>query len=223
EGILFYEQPVLNHLVEQAARRNLTVAIHAIGNRAIAAALTAAAHARTAAPGSHSRIRLDHFFWGTEADIAQARALEVGVVTQPVGLWQYGDRPVYHTRPRQFLTWPVAQLRAAGVPVGGSSDAPCFALPPLWAIGAMVDRRSMGGLPLAPEQAVSVEEAIRAYTLGSAWAGGTDDVEGSITPGKLANFAVLAQDPTQAPPERIREIAVEETWVDGGCVHRRGG
>jgi predicted amidohydrolase YtcJ len=223
EGILFYEQEAMNRLVEEAARRHLTVAIHAIGNRAIAAALAGLTHARSAASASRSRFRIDHFFWATDADVERARDLEIGVVTQPVGIWQYGDRPIYHTRPPQFLTWPLAQLRAAGVPVGGSSDAPCFALPPLWAIGAMVTRRTAGDLLLARDQAVSVEEAIRAYTLGSAWAGGTDDIEGSITPGKLANLVVLAEDPAAVSPEHIRDIAVDEAWVDGRCVYRRDG
>src|SRR5262249_46226380 len=146
--------------------------------------------------------------------VQRARELEVGVVTQPVGIWQYGDGPTYHERPRQFLSFPVAQLEAAGVPVAGSSDAPCFALPPLWAIAAMVERRTAGGRLLAPEQAVSVLDAIRVYTLGGAWAGGSEDVEGSITPGKLANFAVLTEDPAAVPPEHIRDIAIDETWVD---------
>jgi predicted amidohydrolase YtcJ len=219
EGILFYEQARMNELVEQAARRHLTVAIHAIGNRAIAAALAGLTHARSSVPASRSRFRIDHFFWATEAEIERVRALEAGVVTQPVGIWQYGDRPVYQTRPKQFLNWPLAQLRAAGVPAGGSSDAPCFALPPLWGIAAAVERRSVGGLPLAPEQALSVLDAIRMYTLGSAWAGGTDDVEGSITPGKLANFVVLAEDPTALPVERIRDCVIDETWVDGQRVY----
>lgn len=221
EGILFYPQPELNALVERAHRLRLTVAIHAIGNRAIQAALAAAAHTRAAVPSGDARIRIDHFFWGTNADIERVKSLGLGVVTQPVGIWQYGDRAMSVDRPPQFLSYPIGQLRAAGVVVAGSSDAPCFALPPLWGIGAAVERRTAAGRPYAPDQAVSVEEAIRAYTLGAAWAGGTDDVEGSITPGKLANLVVLADDPTAVPPARIRDIAVEQTWVDGEPVYRR--
>jgi len=201
--------------VARAARHDLTVAIHAIGNRAIAAALDAVVHGRSAVPGSASRIRIDHFFWGTDATVARARALEVGVVTQPVGIWQFGDRAVYQSRPPQFLSWPVAQLRATGVPVGGSSDAPCFALPPIWAVGAMVERRTIEGRMLASEQAVDVIDALSVYTLGAAWAGGSDDVEGSITPGKLANLVVLAQDPRAVATAHIRDIRVDETWLDG--------
>ena len=219
EGILFYPQAELNELTERAHRQGLTVAIHAIGNRGIAAALGAIAHTRAAVPDGEARIRIDHFFWGVDADVARVKELGAAVVTQPVGVWQYGDRMLAAGRPPQFLNYPIGQLRAAGVTVAGSSDAPCFALPPLWGIGAAVERRTIGGVPFSPEQAASVEEAIRAYTLGAAWAGGTDDIEGSITPGKLANLVVLAEDPTAVPPARIRDIAVEETWVDGAQTY----
>jgi predicted amidohydrolase YtcJ len=221
EGLLFYDQVTLNTLVERAAHLHFTVAIHAIGNRGIAAALSAFAHARQAAPGSRSRLRIDHFFWAVDAHVERLRSLDAAVVTQPVGIWQTGDRRSYQERDPRFLLFPIAQLQAAGVPVAGSSDAPCFALPPLWGIAAAVERTTATGRPLAPEQAVAVEDAIRAYTLGSAWAGGTDDIEGSITPGKLANLAVLTEDPTAVPAARIRDIVVDETWLDGRAVYRR--
>lgn len=219
EGILFYEQDTLNRLVERAHRRKLTVAIHAIGNRAIESALGAFEHTRHAVPGGDARLRIDHFFWGTDADVKRLRTLEAGVVLQPVGVWQFGDRTIAQHRPEQFLDYPIGQLRAAGVPVAGSSDSPCFHLPPLWGIAAAVERRTAAGAPLAPDQALSVEDAIRMYTLGSAWAGGTDDIEGSITPGKLANLTVLSEDPRAIPPQRLRDLDIAETWVDGERVY----
>jgi predicted amidohydrolase YtcJ len=219
EGILFYEQDTLNRLVERAHRHKLTVAIHAIGNRAIASALGAFEHARHAVLDGEARLRIDHFFWGTDADVARLRALGAGVVTQPVGVWQFGDRTLAQHRPDQFLDYPIGQLRAADVPVAGSSDSPCFHLPPLWGIAAAVERRTSAGAALAPDQAISVEDAIRMYTLGSAWAGGTDDIEGSITPGKLANLTVLSEDPRAVAPERLRDLQIAETWVDGERVY----
>jgi predicted amidohydrolase YtcJ len=221
EGILFYTQDAIDGLVERAHRKGLTVAIHAIGNRGIQAAIHAIEGTRRAVPAGEAPMRVDHFFWATDADIARVKAANACIVTQPVGIWQYGDRAAAVQRPPQFLQYPIAQIRAAGVDVAGSSDAPCFALSPLWAIAAAVERRTAGGRSYFPEQAVSVEEAIRAYTMGSARAGGTDDVEGSITPGKLANLVVLAEDPREAPPGRIRDIAVDETWVDGERVYQR--
>ena len=222
EGIHFYTQEELNDLVERAHRQGLTVAIHVSSDRGNELAITAAEHARRAVPGGSGRIRLEHFFWGTASDIDRLAAIGAGVVTQPVALYERGD--LASTRisaAPQSSRYPIAQLRAAGVEVGGSSDAPCFGMPPLWGIGAAVDRRSRGGLSLAPEQAVSVEEALRMHTLGAAWAGGTDDIEGSITPGKLANFVVLAEDPTAVAPGRIRDITVDETWIDGVRAYQR--
>lgn len=221
EGILFYEQGTLDRIVERAHRRRLTVAIHAIGNRAIDAAFTAIGQARATVPGGDGRIRIDHFFFADDQHVAKAKSLEIAVVSQPVGIWQYGDRTIAQQRPKQFLDYPLEQLRAAGVTVAGSSDSPCFALPPLWAVSAAVERRTSAGALFAPEQALTAVDALRAYTLGAAWAGGTDDIEGSITPGKLANLAVLSADPTTVAPGRIRDIAVEQTWVDGVPVYQR--
>jgi predicted amidohydrolase YtcJ len=56
----------------------------------------------------------------------------------------------------------------------------------------------------------------------AAWAGGTESVEGSISPGNLANFVVLSAVPTTVAPEHLREVLVEETWVDGAGVYGRG-
>ncbi len=223
EGILFYAQTELNDLAEGAHRLGLTLAIHAIGNRGIEAAIEAMTHVRRVVPGGQARMRIDHFFYGLDADVDRVKALEVGVVCQPVGIWQYGDRTIAQNRPPQFLNYPLGQLNASGVTVAGSSDSPCFALPPLWGIGAAVERRTTSGAAFYADQAMTAAGALRAYTLGSAWAGGHDDIEGSITPGKLANFAVLSEDPTTVAPARIRDIAVEQTWVDGVRVYQREG
>jgi predicted amidohydrolase YtcJ len=223
EGMVFYTQAELDDLVARVVRRDLTVAIHATYSPGTDLALGAAAHARRAVPRSASRVRIEHFFRGYDADFARAKALGVGVVTQPAAVWQMGDlwlsgrvRPGAHR-------FPVGQLLAAGVPVAGSSDAPCFPLPPLRSIAAAVDRRTSTGALLEVDQAITVEAALRLHTLGAAWAGGTEDEEGSLTPGKLANFVVLSGDPRATPPEGIPDLSVDETWVDGALAYRRDG
>jgi predicted amidohydrolase YtcJ len=72
-----------------------------------------------------------------------------------------------------------------------------------------------------PEQKVSVETAIRIWTMGSAYASFEDDIKGSIETGKLADFVVLSQDPTQVPPDRIKDIQIEKTYVGGKCAFTR--
>jgi predicted amidohydrolase YtcJ len=221
EGILFYPAHELGDLVTRAQQRGLVVAIHAVGNRAIATALAAVAQARAASAPSDGRIRIEHFMWPTEADVARARVLDVAVVAQPDAVRQIGDRLLAARRPEYLLRFPLARLLAAGVPLASSSDAPCFAMPPLWGVAAAIERRTAAGVAIAEGEALSVTDALRAATLGAAWAGGTDEVEGSISPGKLANFAVLGADPRELAPSALRALAVEETWVDGEVAYRR--
>ena len=221
EQIVFYSQAELDDLVERAHRRRLTVAIHATHGQGVDLALAAAAHARRAVPGGEGRIRIEHFFGVTDGHIAKARATGIGIVTQPALVWDRGDGMLGRTYPAENRQYPIGQLRAAGVPVAGGSDAPCFPLPPLWGIGAAVERRTRSGAPFWPEQAVSVAEGLRLYTLGAAWMSGTEEVEGSLSPGKLANFVVLSDDPTNVEPAHIRDLHVDETWVDGALAYRR--
>jgi predicted amidohydrolase YtcJ len=221
EQIVFYSQCELNDLVARAHCKRLTVAIHATHDLGIDMALEAAAHARRAVGPSDGRIRVEHFFGATDAQIRKARDTGVGIVTQPALVWDRGDGMLQRKFAPENRQYPIGQLRAAGVPVAGSSDAPCFPLPPLWGIGAAAERRTRSGARFFPEQAVSVEEAVRLYTMGAAWAGGTEDEEGSITPGKLANFVVLSSDPREAGPGHIRDLRVEQTWVDGSLAYRR--
>jgi predicted amidohydrolase YtcJ len=73
-----------------------------------------------------------------------------------------------------------------------------------------------------PEWGISAEEALRMYTLGSAYAAFEEDVKGSVTPGKYADLVVLDADPGAVPPEAIRDIRVLLTLVDGAVVFESG-
>jgi len=220
EGILFYGASELGDLVARAQRRGLVVAIHAVGNRAIATALAAVGLARAAAPGG-GRVRVEHFMWPAPADIARARALDVGVVIQPDAIRKIGDRMLAARGRDHLLRFPMARLLEAGVALASSSDAPCFSMPPLWAVAGAIERRTADGAAFGEDEALPATEALRAATLGAAWAGGTEDDEGSISPGKLANFAVLTADPRELTPPELRALAVHETWVDGEVAYRR--
>ena len=82
----------------------------------------------------------------------------------------------------------------------------------------MVTRTSAEGKVYGPKQRVNVEEALRAWTLGGAYASFEEQVKGSVTVGKLADFVVLAADPTRVEPAAIKDIAVEMTFIGGRMV-----
>jgi predicted amidohydrolase YtcJ len=90
---------------------------------------------------------------------------------------------------------------------------------PLLGMKAAADRLSAEGVPIAPEQAVPIAETLPLYTLGGAIVAGEDHLKGSISPGKLADLAVLSGDPLRAPVERLTDLKVEMTIVNGLVVY----
>ena len=104
----------------------------------------------------------------------------------------------------------------------GSSDRPVVAGAPLLGIADMVNRRTASGEPFNPAEAITAEEALRAWTWGSAYASRQEHVKGSIAPGMLADLVVLSEDPTAVSPERIAGLAVLATIVGGHLRHDAG-
>ncbi|MCP2250337.1 amidohydrolase [Lentzea aerocolonigenes] len=196
------------------------LAIHAIGDRAIDFTLDAVAEAQRQRPRADARHRIEHCGLVRPDQLDRIAALGLIPVVQPTFLWSYGDdyseimgeeRAPWMYRGRSFLD--------RGIIVAGSSDRPVADGAPLRAIEFMVRRRSSGGRAVGPDEAITVEEAIRAYTLGSAHACRKEHVLGSLTPGKLADLVVLGDDPRTS--ESIAEIPVLATVVGGSFSFQR--
>ena len=118
--------------------------------------------------------------------------------------------------------FPFKTLLSEGVSVAASSDSPCAPVEPLLGLYSMVTRRTRRDEePVAPDEAVTPLEGLRAYTMGSAYAMNRDNEVGSIEVGKRADMVVLSHDPTSVDPNFIRDIAVEQTYVDGDVVYQR--
>jgi hypothetical protein len=107
-----------------------------------------------------------------------------------------------------------------GIAVSGASDSPCGPYEPLLAIQSCVTRKSAAGELLGARQRITVEEAIRLYTMASAYASFEENIKGSIAPGKLADAVVLGADPRKVDPDEIKDIPVEMTIVGGEMKHR---
>jgi hypothetical protein len=112
----------------------------------------------------------------------------------------------------------------AGAALAFGSDCPVEKIDPLMGIHAAVTRRRADGSPgpegWYPEQRLTVEEAVRAFTMGPAYAAGVQDRLGSITPGKLADFTVLDRDIFKIAPMEILNARVDATLIGGRFVWR---
>ena len=106
-----------------------------------------------------------------------------------------------------------------GIPVAGNSDYEVSAAIPMLRIQSMVTRTSAEGKVYGPEQRISPEEAIRVWTMGSAFSVFEEDIKGSIEAGKLADFVILSTDPTAVAVDEIKDIVVHTTVVGGRIVY----
>jgi predicted amidohydrolase YtcJ len=113
---------------------------------------------------------------------------------------------------------PLRSALAHGVRFGLHADTPVTPIEPLLGVWAAVTRRTSGGDILGAEERIGVMEALRGYTLDAAWLGSEERDKGSLTPGKLADAIVLAEDPTAIAVEGLKDIAVETTILHGRVV-----
>ncbi len=222
----------LREVVGKASRAGLACFIHAIGDRANREVLDAIAEARKAeAANSHApgrlRHRIEHAQIVHPADIPRFAALGVIASMQPIHATQdmlIADRL---WGPRSATAYAWRSLLDAGAVLAFGSDAPVETLNVLVGIHAAVTRRRADGSPgpqgWYPEQRLTVAEAVRAYTVGSAYASGEEATRGSLTPGKLADLVVLSQDIFTIDPMAILETEVLATMVGGEWVYGAEG
>ena len=222
-GYLQADAADLTATIIAAHRAGWRVAAHAIGDRAIDLALDAFETAEKRYPGKNPRHRIEHFAASRPDQVI--RASERGVVAVPQGRFatELGDGMMAAVGAQRH-SWLYRQrsLLDAGMVLPGSSDRPVAAGAPLLGIHDMVNRRAASGAPFNAAEAVSAEEALRAYTYGSAYASGQEHVKGTIEPGKLADFVVLSEDPAAVRPDRIAGLAVVATIIGGEIRYDAG-
>ncbi|MEQ8821470.1 MAG: amidohydrolase [Sumerlaeia bacterium] len=218
-GILRFEDDELFALARPAHEHGLRIGIHAIGDRAIEQVL--ALYERL---GSGPRHRIEHFGLPNADHLHRAAALGAMAVSQPTFLRELaGNFRRYLPDGWLGRAYPLRAMVDAGITVALSSDAPVVRDDnPILSMQAAVTRRAAGGgETLAPEQALTLEEALRGYTLGGAEASGDEANRGTLEPGKWADFVILDGDPFEVGAERLHEVVVRETWVGGERRYRR--
>ena len=211
-------QSQLNDRVLRIHQSGLQACIHANGDREIDMVLDAYAAALQAEPRSDHRHRIEHASVCNERILRRVKQLGVVLATHSY-VWEHGDKMEAYGSQRWPWMHPNGSATEMGIPVAGNSDSPVSAARPLLRIQSMVTRTSAEGKVYGPEQCVTVEEALRIWTMGSAYASFEEDDKGSITPGKYADFVVLSADPRVVPAETIKEIQVELTAIGGRVVY----
>jgi predicted amidohydrolase YtcJ len=218
-GILVVTQEQLNDQVEDAHAAGWQVGVHANGDVAIDMVLKAYELALRAHPRKDARHRIEHCTLINENLLKRIAAL--GCIPAPFYTYVYyhGDKWVHYGEKRTRSMFAHRSFLDHGIKVVGASDYVPGPFEPLMALQSMTTRKDYQGRVWGANQKVSVAEAIRICTLHGAHASFEEKIKGSITPGKLADFVVLAADPHTANPDRIKDIQVVRTVVGGETVH----
>lgn len=211
--------------VRAADRAGLQVMIHAIGDRAND--LILAIYERVARENGERdrRFRIEHAQHLRPQDIPRFGQVKVIASMQPYhaiddGRW--AEKRIGHER--ATTTYAFKSLLDSGAMLAFGTDWTVAPLDPMLTIYAAVTRRTLDGknpLGWIPEQKISVEEAVRAYTVGSAYAEFSEKEKGTITPGKLADLVIINSDIFQIDPREIEKARVVMTIMDGRVVYER--
>jgi predicted amidohydrolase YtcJ len=228
-GDTFYTPEAFADVVSGLDRRGFQLFIHAIGDRGIRVALDALEEARRRNGLRDSRHQLVHVELLSAEDIPRFKELGVVACMQPrhcVLEPESMDNSRWAMavgRERFPLSWAFRSLEEAGATLAFSSDWNVSEMEPLLGIYSAVTRQALNGSPpggWVPEQRVSVETAVKAYTMGGAYANFVNGNRGSIEVGKYADLVVVSDNLFEIPPERIKDARVLLTLVGGKEVYR---
>jgi len=215
-GRLQPPQDELNRQALDAHRAGFQLAIHCIEPGTVEAAVSALEYIAGKSSVAGRRHRLEHLSECPPELLKRLSKLEAMVVTQPPFIYYGGERYLATIPPeRQRWLYRIKSFLDSGLVVAGSSDAPVVPDNPLIGIYAAVTRRAETGQEVLPKEAVSPQQALAMYTANAAYASFEEDIKGAITPGKLADMAILSDDLLKSPPEQLKDIRVEMTIIDG--------
>jgi predicted amidohydrolase YtcJ len=214
-GILYYEQDQLNHILGKAHERGFQITAHAQGDRAIEMVIDCIETALDSHPRQNHRHRIEHAGLTMPDLLDRMKELNIIPIPNPAFFYEFGDGYIENYGDRVDHMFPAKDFLAAGMPAAAGSDSPVTDYNPLLGIHVAVNRRSQSGNLVGESQRVSVMEAIRLFTWNGAYASFDEDIKGSIEVGKLADLVVLSDQILSVPDERIKELEVEMTLIDG--------
>jgi predicted amidohydrolase YtcJ len=229
-GLPRYDAAKLNEMTKERVLAGFQIGFHAIGDKGVQMALDAfagaekaarEAHVRAPDGGNEFRLRIEHAQVTTPAQIAQFKALKVIASMQPSHVltdMRWAQDRLGPKRAATSYAW-LAFLNK-GVTLAFGTDYPVEPVTPFRGLYAAVTRQSEDGKQeYFPAQRLTLDQAIAAYTAGSAFAEFAEKEKGRLVPGMLADFVVLDRDVTGASPEKILATRVVRTVVGGKTVY----
>jgi predicted amidohydrolase YtcJ len=207
-------QEELDKMFQTMHDAGFQIATHSNGDREIDMTLTAIERAQAKNPRPDARHRIEHASVMTMPLLERAKKAGVILVFHSY-MWEHGDKLEVYGEKRLEMIHPYRTAIDMGVFVACHSDDGVSASNAMLRLHDMVNRKGENGKLYGGGQRVTVEEAIKVWTIDGAFCTFEEDIKGSITPGKLADFIVLRQDPRKVNPDTIKDIVIDGTYIGG--------
>lgn len=220
-GKLSIEPSELTRIISELHVAGWQTGIHAIGDAAIELAIDELAAAIDTHPRDDHRHYLNHFtVMPSSESMSKMASYGIAITQQPNFTYTLEGRYVdYLDGDRLAHNNPLRTPMNHGVLVAISSDI--LPIGPMVGVYAAVTRKGLSGEVFAAEEALTVMEALKGYTLNGAYLSFEENLKGSIEPGKFADMIVLDQDILTIDPNRIMKTEIEQTWLGGKLVYSR--
>lgn len=220
-GLLNVPEDELRALIHEAHALGWQLGFHAIGDAAIELTVDAFVDALEANPRDDHRHYLNHFTVPPPVETLDLMAQhEIAIVQQPNFTYTLEGRYDANLDGHRLEhNNPVKTPMDHGIFMALSSDI--LPIDPRVGLYAAVTRKGMSGRVFGPEEAISIEEAIRGYTANGAWITFEEDIKGTLEPGMLADMVVLSEDLLTIDPERIMDVEIDMTIVEGDVLYER--
>lgn len=218
-GFLQFPEGTLRERLIGAHLAGWQLAVHAIGDAALDLVMDIFEQAQELAPRPDARHRIEHASVASDEQIARMASLGLIPVPQGRFIHELGDGVIRAMgEERAQIAYRVKGFLDAGIELPASTDAPVVDANPILNIASLVNRSTASGRPFGPDERISVAQAVRAYTVGSAHAVHEDSYKGTLDHGYLADFVVLSDDLYEIPVENIATVTVTATVVGGDLV-----
>jgi predicted amidohydrolase YtcJ len=208
----------LNAWIERVHRAGIQVNCHANGDVAIDMYLSAFERVQQRFPRADARPKITHCTLINDGLVKRIKALDAIPTLFTTYAYYNSDKFVFYGEELMTRAMAFRSLLDAGVHAAAGSDFSPGPFAPLMGIQGMATRKGWDGKVWGGNQKISVEDAIRVNTLHGAYASKEESNKGSITPGKLADFVMLSEDPRTIDPEKIKDITIVRTVVGGNTV-----
>jgi len=220
----YFEQDEFNRIVTTLHNTGLQVAVHVGGDEGIDMVITAFEEAMNANPRPDPRHRIEHGLFPATTALQRMKDSHIILSTQPQWIAWHGDAYAESTNPQTMtLLLPLKTMLNLGIPIAFGCDVPASIYQePKWAFHGAVIRRTSGGVFLQTQERLSMPEALRIHTMGSAYAGFAETTTGSLEPGKYADLVIWSHDLYTMPTTEFINLTAEMTIVNGEIVYDDG-